>query len=65
MGPDHDHVLRRCLQKDEVYDVLHACHDEPNGSNFAAERTTLKVIHAGYYWLTLYKDAREYVSHCD
>jgi hypothetical protein len=61
----HDHVLHCCLREDKIYDVLHACHDEPNGGHFATKITTLKVLNAGYYWPTLHKDAREYVSRCD
>jgi hypothetical protein len=63
MGPDH--VLYHCLREDEIYDVLYACHDEPNGGHFVAKRTTLKVLHASYYWPNLHKDAKEYVNKCD
>ena len=30
-----DQVTRRCVQEDETYDILHACHNEPCGGNFA------------------------------
>lgn len=32
-----DQVTRRCLREDEIYDVLHACHDEPCGGHFASK----------------------------
>jgi len=37
-----DHVLRRCLLEDKVFDVL-----QPNGGHFAAKSKTLKVFMLG------------------
>jgi hypothetical protein len=42
----HDHVLHHYLKEEKIYDVLHACHDEPNGGHFVSKITTLKVLHA-------------------
>ena len=42
-----------------------ACHDEPCGGHFADKRTTYKILHLGYYWSSILKDAREYVKRCD
>jgi hypothetical protein len=73
-GPDFDHwisgclfhtglnqEIRRCIREDEVYDLLKACHDGPCGGNFADKRTTHKILGMGYYWPSLFKDAKKYV----
>jgi len=46
-------------------DILKACHDEPCGGHFADKRTTYKIFSLGYYWPTLFKDAKQYVRRCD
>ena len=60
-----DQVMRRCVREDETYGILHACHNEPCAGNFAAKRTTFKILTTSYYWLTLHKDAVNYIRKCD
>ena len=60
-----DHILRRCVREEEVFDILLTCHDGPCGVHFAAKRTTFKILQAGYYWPTFHQDVRRYVSQCD
>jgi hypothetical protein len=48
-----------------VYDLLKACHDGPCGGHFADKRTTHKILRMGYYWPSLFKDAKKYVKACD
>ena len=60
-----DQVTRRCLQEDETYDILRACHDEPCGGHFASKRTAIIFLNIGYYWPTLHKDAAQYAKKCD
>lgn len=60
-----DQIMRRCIRKDEIYDILHACHDEPCGGHFVGRRTTLKILTTIYYWSTLHKDAVDYTTKCD
>ena len=62
-GPDQ--VMRRCVREDEIYDILHACHNEPCGGHFAAKRTAFKTLTTGYYWPRLHKDAVNYTWKCD
>ena len=33
--------------------------------HFADKRTTYKFLHLGYYWPTLFRDAKNYVKSCD
>eukprot|EP00253_Pinus_taeda_P027923 PITA_27923 len=60
-----DCVIRRCVQEDEMPDILKACHDEPCGGHFADKRMAYKILSLGYYWPSLFKDTKEYVKRCD
>eukprot|EP00253_Pinus_taeda_P027115 PITA_27115 len=60
-----DQEIRRCIGEDQIYDVLKACHDGPCGGHFADKRTTHKVLMMGYYWPSIFKDAKKYVRACD
>eukprot|EP00253_Pinus_taeda_P006011 PITA_06011 len=61
---NYDSVLLRCLEKQEAQKVLQELHDGPAGGHFGADTTAHKVIHAGYYWPTLFRDAHEHVRKC-
>jgi hypothetical protein len=41
------------------------CHDEPCGGHFADHKSGHKVLHMGYYWPSIFKDAKKYVQACD
>lgn len=56
-----DGVLRRCVMEDEVPSILSACHDSACGGHFSGQLTGQKILRAGYYWPTLFKDAHTYV----
>eukprot|EP00253_Pinus_taeda_P004058 PITA_04058 len=60
-----DMQIRRCVQQDEIFDILKACHDQPCGGHFSNRRTTHKVLHTGYYWPTIFKDAKKFFQACD
>eukprot|EP00253_Pinus_taeda_P035613 PITA_35613 len=62
-GPDL--VIRRCVREDEIPNILKSCHDEPCGGQFADKRTTYKILSLGYFWPSLFKDAKQYVKRCD
>jgi len=57
--------IRRCIQEDEIFDILKACHDGPCGGHFAERRTTHKVLQTRYYWPMIFKDAKKFVEACD
>eukprot|EP00253_Pinus_taeda_P007508 PITA_07508 len=61
---NYDSVLLRCLEKPEAQKVLQELHDGPTGGHFGADTTTHKIIHAGYYWPTLFRNTHEYVRKC-
>eukprot|EP00253_Pinus_taeda_P017990 PITA_17990 len=62
-GPDL--MIRRCVREDEIPNILKACHDEPCGGNFADKRIAYKILPLGYFWPSLFKDAKQYVKRCD
>eukprot|EP00253_Pinus_taeda_P009401 PITA_09401 len=60
-----DMQIRRCIREDEIFDILKACHDGPCGGHFAEKRTAHKVLQTGYYWPTIFKDAKKFAQACD
>ena len=50
--------IRRCIQEDDIYDILRACHDEASGGHFSDRRTGHKVLQLGYYCPTFFKDEK-------
>ena len=61
----NDGMIRRCIANDEVESVLQHCHGLVNGGHFGPQRTAAKVLEAGFYWPTIFQDAREFVLSCD
>ena len=60
-----DGIYRRCLPENEVCSVLHDWHASTYGSHYGPDKTIVKVLQAGFYWPTLFKDARKFVMTCD
>jgi len=53
------------MREEEVFDILKAAKDELCGGYFAGRRKTYKILCAGYFLPSLFKDAKQYVKHCD
>src|SRR3954463_1963676 len=62
-GPDG--TVRIYIPEHEQKDILRQCDDSPYGGHHAGERTAHKVLQSGFYWPTLFKDAKNYVLSCD
>ena len=62
---NYDGVLLRCLEKEDVKKVMIDLHDAPAGGHFSEDTTAHKILRAGYYWPTLFKDAHAHVRKCD
>eukprot|EP00253_Pinus_taeda_P002579 PITA_02579 len=56
-----DQQIRCCVAEDDICEILKATHDGPSGGNFADKRIGHKVLHMGYYWPSIFRDARDYV----
>jgi hypothetical protein len=60
-----DGVLRRTIGKRDTSRLLYEFHDGFCGGHFAGRITAEKILQAGYYWPTLFKDAHDYCKSCD
>ena len=45
--------------------MLEACHDSACGRHFSSQLTGQKILRAGYFWPTLFKNSHDYVKKCD
>eukprot|EP00253_Pinus_taeda_P018491 PITA_18491 len=61
---NYDSVLLRCLEESEAKNVLQELHDGPAGGHYAGDATAYKILRAGYYWSTLFRDSHNYVRKC-
>ena len=62
---EYDIIIRRCVRKDDILEILKSFHDEPCVGHFADKQTTYKILNLGYYWPSLFKDCKKYVRSCD
>jgi hypothetical protein len=60
-----DGVLRQAIGKRDTSHLLYEFHDGFCGGHFAGRITAEKILQAGYYWPTLFKDAHDYCKNCD
>jgi hypothetical protein len=56
-----DGLLRRCLPSFETWKILERCHSSPYGGHYGAFRTNAMVWESGFYWPTMYDDAKSLV----
>ncbi|GJZ29917.1 reverse transcriptase domain-containing protein [Tanacetum coccineum] len=57
-----DNVMRICVAGNEI---LAHCHSGPTGGHHSASITGRKVYESGFYWPSIFKDAKDYVMRCD
>jgi hypothetical protein len=55
-----DGILRRYVPEYEQQEILSKCHGSAYGGHHAGDRTAQKVLQSGFYWPTLFKDARKF-----
>ncbi|KAK1597542.1 hypothetical protein QYE76_018532 [Lolium multiflorum] len=60
-----DGIMRRCVPEYEQQEILNKCHGSVYGGHHAGDRTAQKVLQSGFYWPTLFKDARKFILSCD
>ena len=51
-----DSVFRRCLTHEEAERVLNDCHSGACGGHMSGYATAQKILRAGYFWPSLFKD---------
>jgi hypothetical protein len=57
-------LLRRCIPSFEMWKILEQCHSSPYGGHYGAFRTNSMVLQSGFYWPTMYDDAKSFVRRC-
>lgn len=62
---DFNGALLRCIDQDHAERMVKELHDGPDGGHFSARTTAMKIIRAGYYWLSLFHDFHRYVRKCE
>ena len=60
-----DGLIRQCIPQDKVQDVLRHYHSLDVGGYFGTTKTVSKVLQYGFWWPTLFKDARKFVLKCN
>ena len=60
-----DQIIRKCVPEEEQEGILNHCHDSACGGHFASQKTAMKVLHSGFYWPSLFKDANTMWNQCD
>ena len=59
-----DSVLRRCLTLKEAERVLNDCHSNACGGHMSGYATDKKILHAGNFWPSIFKDCILAVRSC-
>ena len=62
---NYDGVFLRYLEQEDANKVVAELHDGPAGGHFSRDTIAHKILRAGYYWPTLFKDAHAHVRKCD
>ena len=52
-----DGVIRRCVPESEIPEILFHCHGSSYAGHFAAFKTVSKILQAGSWWPTMFRDA--------
>ena len=57
-------LLRRCVFNDDQIGVLTFCHSKACGGHFSARKMVDKILQAGFYWPTIFKDCFDFCKTC-
>ena len=59
-----DSVLRHCLTHDEAMVMVNDCHKGVCGGHLYGFSTVQKILRAGYFWPSIFKDCVDAVKRC-
>ena len=57
-------MLRRCVPSNKAVKIIEQCHTAPYGGHYAAFCTHAKIWQSGFFWPTMYVDAKEFIRRC-
>ncbi|XP_048623798.1 uncharacterized protein LOC106393666 [Brassica napus] len=60
-----DGLFRRCVPEADIPGILHHCHGSSYAGHFATFKTVSKILQAGFWWPTMFRDAQAYIARCD
>ncbi|GJZ25771.1 ribonuclease H-like domain-containing protein [Tanacetum coccineum] len=60
-----NNVMRRWVAGDEIREILAHCHSGPTGGPHSVSITGRKVYESGFFWPSIFKDAKYYIMRCD
>ncbi|CAA7021685.1 unnamed protein product [Microthlaspi erraticum] len=60
----NDNLFRRCVAKEEVEGILFHCHGQAMEA-ICGFKTVQKVLQAGFWWPSMFKDAHAFISKCE
>lgn len=60
-----DCILRRCLTHEKVENGLNDFHSRACGGHLSGLATTQKILRAGYFWPTIFKNCMNAVKKCN
>ena len=53
------------MPSSKVTSILAHCHSSPYGGHFGASRIASRVLESGFFWPTLFQDARKFIQKCE
>ena len=53
------------MEREDASKIVKELHDEPEGGNYSGDTIAHKILRAGYYQPTLFKDSHAYARKCD
>ena len=59
-----DSIFRRCLTLQEAEKALNDCHSGACGGHMSGYATAQKILRAGYFWPSMFKDCITAVQKC-
>ena len=60
-----DGIYRRCVPHEETRSILEHCHSSAYGGHASSSKTAAKVLQSGFFWPSLFRDAKTFALACD
>ena len=60
-----DGIYRRCVSEAEIPDIIYQCHGSDYAGHFATYKTVSKILQAGFWWPTTFRDVHAFITQCD
>ncbi|XP_050222544.1 uncharacterized protein LOC126672635 [Mercurialis annua] len=57
-----DGMIQSCVPLKEMMPILSHCHEADYAGHYGASRTATRVLESGFFWPTLFRDAKDFVG---